>query len=62
MENVRRKSGPQEPTERLIRVAWKRGEHNGNGSKNERFFKVCRDYGNSVKVSTVVLLIKPMAF
>ena len=40
MENVRRKCRLQEPTEKLIRVAWKSGQHNGNGngSKNERFF------------------------
>ena len=35
---------------------------NGNGSKNARFFKVCRNYINWVKMSTDVLLIKPIAF
>lgn len=35
---------------------------NGNGSKNLRFFKVCRDYVNSVKMSADVLLIKPITF
>ena len=35
---------------------------NGNGSKNARFFKLCRNYVNWVKMSTDVLLIKPIAF
>jgi len=33
---------------------------NGNGSKNARFFRGCRDYVNPVKMSTDVLLIKPI--
>ena len=35
---------------------------NGNGSKNARFFRVCRAYVNLVKMSADVLLIKPITF